>query len=380
MFEPMSVSRRLAWIPLFAAAVVAPAMDQTASEEYIRELAQLQEMERTSPTGQARDTSVFQVGLQVDDLRRLVVTDRFGQGTVYHYVTFRIRNSIGDSIGAELPFVSRYNEVLAQIAKEYRGVEVEGNALVVATETEDDRLNTVLDRSELAAHARNLQITVTAYDENGTRVDTLDAVHDGGQDLFSFDDAGRREVAVDYGLIRKRIEELHHRRFWLPSEIASKSLPPYDPSRTDAEGVAEGELFGVAIFDRLDTEGDRWTIELRGLSNRVRKHVPVHSREQISDYVSSRVVRRMYTVSFLRHGDEYARDLDAWTRLDEGWDWDETFQHLDLRRHIAMAVYFLDNIADAQNRPQPEVLEQFRTYYREMKEAHPELPELKLGE
>ncbi|MFW5846068.1 MAG: hypothetical protein ACOCXJ_07570, partial [Planctomycetota bacterium] len=352
--------RRLVIIAACAAVTSLPALEfGEESQEYRQELKELEEMEQLGPTGAVRDISAYQLDLKVDDLERIVIQDRLGGTRVYHYLPFRIRNRVSDTL-EDIDYSSRYNEVVAQIAREYQGVAVDDNALVVDTGTEDDRLNTVIDRNELAAHTREVQLTVTAHDENDTRLSTLDDVHQGSQGRFNFDDEGERDVAIGFDEVRKRIEERLRRRLWLPSEISRKQIPPYDPDVKNQEGVAEGELHGVAIFDRLDPEGDQWTIEFRGLSNRIRGEVPVHSRDEVSDYINTRVLRRMYTTTFRRFGDEYSRDLDPWTRVREGWQWDNTFQRLGRRKQAALATYFLDNIADAQNQPRPDVLDEFR--------------------
>lgn len=375
--------KRMLWTGRMALAttlaLVLPALpaSEDHSEEYLRDLAELHTMLRESPSGEARDMSNFALDIQVMDLERIVITDRLGRSDVYHYVIYRLRNRVNFSGAEEMSYSNSYNEVLAQIAAEYQDVEIAGNALKVVTEYEQDSdLNTILDRSDLVNNSRSVQIMVSAFDEDGTRLNTLDDIHHGSQDRFSFEDRGRRAVAVGYREIRKRIEERVRRRLHLASEIAGLELKPYDAGRKDAEGVAQGEIWGVAIFERIDPHGDRITLQFRGLSNASRLMVPVHQRHEVADYYNTRVLRRMYEVVFRRSGDEYSRDLDPFERISEGWEWDDTFQRLSLRRQIAAAVYFLDNIADARNRPDPAVEEQFLDHYQAQQSRFEQLPDL----
>ncbi|MFW5830405.1 MAG: hypothetical protein ACOCXA_09115 [Planctomycetota bacterium] len=351
------------------------------STDYSRDLAQLREMLVSGSAGASRDSGEYSLDIDVGDLQRFLHTPPGSEtGTVYHYVIFRLRNRIGQLQGVELDYSSHYNEVLAAIADEYRDVEVDGNALKVRSDhLEDSDLNVILDRSELTRRSRQVMPTIVAFDEDDTRMTALDDLHEGSQDRFNFDDEGRRDVALELDIVRKRIEEQQGRRLLLPNEIAEVRLQPYDPNRPGIEGFAQGEVFGIALFNDIDAHSDMVKIEFRGISNKTRVLETVHARDEVADYFNTRVLRRIYEVTYQRTGDEYARDLDRWERVDAGWVWDNTFQRLERRRDRALAIWFVDNIADAQNKPNQTVLEEFKRFYREQQQQHPELPDLKLG-
>jgi len=349
------------------------------SEDYTEDLETLREMLVESTTGVTRETNEYALRIQVDELQRFVLPGEKGYGEVYHYVIFRLRNRVGQLEDGTLGYSSHYNEVLAQIAEEYRDVEVDGNALRVISDTDtDDDLNTILDRSELARGNRQVPLTVIALDENLTRMEALDDIHEGHQDRFNFEDQGRRSIALGLDRVRKRIEERLNRRLLLPSEIAQIALEPYDPGREGVEGFVRGEVYGIAIFDSISPESDRITLQFHGISNKTRNIEPVHPRDQVADYFNTRVLRHIYQVTYRRSGDEYARDLDRFERSNAGWVWHNTFQRLTQRRDSAMTTWFLDNIADAQNKPNQAVFEEFQRYYREQQQRYPELPDLKL--
>ncbi len=313
-----------------------------------------------------RDMDTYELDFRPDPIERIIITDRDGSERVYHYMTFRLRNTISDDTKQKLAFRSRYAEVLQQIADNYEA-EVDGSRLSVGEQE-------ILNRDELTDRTRTIYLSVAAYDENDTRLDLLDNIYDGKMNTFNFDDEGKRAVEVGLDRVRKAIEEEQHRRLHLPSEIAGIELPTFDPATIDDEGIPAGQLNGVVIFHRLTAHGDRFTIKVRGLSNKMRRRVLVNrkdqKREEVENFYKARVYRRIYNIECERRGDEFYRDMDTFVITEHSWDWDNTFQRLERRRASAYARYFLDNIATKENKPNKSVEENFLNQHKEFREQN----------
>jgi hypothetical protein len=156
-------------------------------------------------------------------------------------------------------------------------------------------------------------------------------------------------------------------------------LPPYNAAKVDEEGVAEGEVFGVVLFNRLSLYGDRFTIDVRGLSNKFRIRQPDAKKGEVDNYLASRFMRRDYVLHYARPGDEYFRNLDRFELTKGGWEWVNTFQRLKERKSIAYARYFLNNITDEKNVRQPEVEKELWEYYGKVRtEEYPSAGDAKL--
>src|SRR5690606_18788591 len=153
-------------------------------------------------------------------------------------------------------------------------------------------------------------------------------------------------------------------------EIRAKELPTYDPSQQDPETFAAvGEVFGVVVFNRLNDHGDAFTIELRGLSNKLRVRKPETAAGAVENYSDTRILRRVYTMSYERPGDEHYRDLDRFELEESGWRWIDTFQRLSKRADMAYVRFFLDNLVDEDGHVQQATEDRFWPYFREARAA-----------
>ena len=330
-----------------------------------------------------RDVDVFELDFHPLDFDRILVDDGLGNKQVYHYLTFRLRNKVSDSAKYLQENASAFNEVMASIVKEYEGVSFntdEGPVLRVddATSIEDQRLAKLIDRADLKVKPRSVNITVVAHDENGSRFRLFDEVPgQGPQENFNFADMGDTRYGTTFLRVREAIEERERRRLLSVHEIRRTPLAPYKAEIRDDEGVSQGEVFGVLIFNRWPVLGDQFEVMVQGLSNKLRfqdfmvnESIP-EPKDQVQDYFGARILRRTYVMTFSRPGDEHYLDLDKFTMTSKGWEWKPTFNRIARRASMAYAKYFLDNIQldeerSAGGKPQlhnPEVADAAMAYY-----------------
>jgi len=304
----------------------------------------------------SRDVDVFELDFQPLDFDRILVKDGAEVEEVYHYLTFRLRNRVSDNAQYLLEHASAFNEVMDAITKEYQGVSFstdEGPTLRVddADSIEEERLATVVERADLKVRGRSVNITVLAHDENGSRFRLFDEVPgEGPQEAFDFADLGETRYGATYRRVREAIEEHEGRRLLSVHQIRDLELPPYNPQARDDEGVAQGEVFGVIIFNRLPVEGDRFEIMVQGLSNKLRfngmlvQQGSPDPKDQVQDYFNARILRRTYVMEFARPGDEYFLDQAGFELERHGWEWKPAFNRIARRSTMAYAKYFMDNI------------------------------------
>jgi hypothetical protein len=350
------------------------AAESTLSAEAQQQVAELEAMITS------RDTEEYEVAFEPIALDRVLIKDRLGREHLYHYLAFRVRNEISESQEEMLARTVRYNEILQQMATEYEYAQInEGVELDVHGEK-------VLDRADKRAKERHLAISVLAYDENGSAIDLLDEpIGSGDQKELNIPDYGDYTANTPLDLIRDKAEEQLGRKLLTLEEIRAKALPPFDPSQTDDETVsAVGEVYGVVIFNRLNDHGDHFTIEMRGLSSKLRVRLPEAEAGQVENYSNTRVLRRVYTLEYSRPGDEYYRDLDKFVLGTHGWRWLDTFQRLQTRSDMAYVRYFFANLEDKDGHRVPATEERFWAYYQKVLDGHPDadpkaLPDLEKG-
>lgn len=346
----------------------------TPNQEYLDQKAELEKLV------QSRDTDLYELNFEPLMMDEISLKDKAGKLHVYTYLTFRLRNEIKDATKPTIAKPSRYNEILKSITEQYEYAKVDGAQLAVDGVEGADGV--IVDRENLKPRTRTVNITVVAYNEHGTRIQLLDdPVGSGVQNDFNFPDYGELSRDTVLKRVREEVEEVAQRRLLTVDEIRTKELPPYDASKRDVEGVAEGEAFGVVLFKRLSVYGDNITVEVRGLSNKFRIRAPEHKPEEVGNYVASRFMRRVYILHYVRPGDEHFRHLDEYELVKGGWEWVNTFQRLQQRKSIAYAKYFLTNITDAKDVRQPDVEEELWEYYDAVRAANPDagdkLPDLK---
>ncbi len=320
----------------------------------------------------SRQVELFELSFDAIAIDRVLLKDKLGQERLFHYIAFRLRNEITDDTRQRAGSATRYNEILKQMADEY----ADRGASVVNAVALDVHGEKVLDRAELNAHKRTAALSVIAYDENGSRIQVLDEpVGSGTQNTFNFPDHGDTVAADAYGKVRDAAEEQVGRRLRTLDEIAALELPPYDAQTRDDEGVATGEAYGIIVFNRLNDHRDQFTVEVRGLSNKLRVKTPEPEKGQLENYLQTRVMRRVYVLHYDRPGDEFNRDQDPFRLTKGGWEWLNTFQRVSTRADMAYARYFLGNITDEKGDRSDAVEGEFWPYYQKARDARPQAGE-----
>lgn len=356
---------------LGALAPAAPAAEAAALESYLQQQEELREMLA------ARDTDPFELDFQPLAVDRILVRHRAEVPNVYHYLTFRLRNRVSDNAEFLRENANAFNEVMLAIEREYQGVSFDpGGSPRLRTDAEairDEELATIVARADLEVRTRTVNITAIVTDENGSRFRLFDAVPgDGPQEAFAFEDRGVTRQGAAYRRVREAIEEEHGRRFFSVHEIRGRELLPYNPDIRDSLGDAQGEVYGVLIFDRWPEEGDAFRIRVQGLSNNLRIREPEHAPDEVADYFNTRIYRRTYEIEVERPGDEYYLDQADIRITDHGWVWAPAFQRIAHRASMAYAEYFLDNIAvdraDGRTVTDDAVFDEFWAYYDEVLE------------
>ena len=356
------------------AAAAAPGGAGAPNQEYLDQKAELEKLV------QQRDTDLYELAFEPLAMDEVSLKDRLGNLHVFSYMTFRLRNEIRDATRPVIAKPSRYNEVLKAITERYEYAKAEGAQLSVDKVAGADGI--IVERQDLKPRTRKVNINVIAYNEHGTRIHLLDEpVGSGSHENFNFADYGERSSDAVFKRVREEVEEVAQRRLLTVDEIRVKELPPYNVGKINEEGVAEGEIYGVVLFNRLSVYGKQITVEIRGLSNKFRVRAPEHKPEEVGNYVAARYMRRVYTVHYNRPGDEFFRHLDEYEMVKGGWEWINTFQRLEQRKNMAYATFFLDNIADDKDKPQEKVENELWQYYDAVREEKPKaadkLPDLK---
>ena len=303
-----------------------------------------------------RDTEEYELDFEPLAFDRILVRDRLGENKVFHYMTFRLRNRVSDSADYLTKHASVYNEVLDGMVREYGFLrkETEGGIKLVVDDVqalEDERMATILERVALKARPRKVNLTVVGYDQHGTRFRLFDVdPGNGPQEDFNFAD---RSLVVAksnyYKRVHEVIEERYRQRLYTTHEIRDLQIPVYQPDLPttfpDGYGMAQGEVNGVIIFDRLNDLGNEFTFYLNGLSNKQRFSWPeILPQGKVEDYFNMRATRRTFVVRLSRTGDEYNLDRKPFTIRSSGWKWVERFLRLEQRRAIAYSRYYQHNI------------------------------------
>lgn len=355
------------------------AAEPQESEQYLKAKAELEAMVAKW------DQGLFELTFEPGTIDRVTLTDRLGETRIFHYLTFRLRNQV--TVGGVTPIsqAKGYNEVLAAVAKQYDQAKVaseQGVALTV--DGVQGRDGVIVERQDALVRTRAVSIGVLAYDERGSRIHLLGEKGSDPADAFAFRDLGNPITSTVVDAVRERVEEIQGRRLLTPDEIRGRELPPYDAAKRTEEGWAVGELHGVVIFDRLSDFGRKFTLEVRGLSNKFRIHWPEAERGKVENYLESRFQRRAFVLHYALLGDEYFRDRDRFELVKAGWEWLPTFQRNDKRRTMAYSRYFLENITtDKADSVNSETATRFWNWYDEQRKAQevrekvPQLPDLK---
>jgi hypothetical protein len=313
----------------------------------------------------SRDVDLYELYFQPLELDEVIVKDRLGRERVYSYLAFCLRNQVIDATIPAVGKPSRYSEVLQAIAQQYEVAKVspEGGGKLSIDKIEGPD-GVILERQDMKPRTRSVNITVLAYDEHGTRIHLLDEpIGSGPQENFNFPDYGEPNSDDVFKRVREEAEEAQNRRLLTVDEIRKLKMPPYNPAKRNEEGVSEGEVFGVVLFNRLSLYGNHFTVEVRGLCNKFRLRGADGPKNQPENYLTSRLLRRVMVLHYDRPGDEFFRDLDRFTLGKGGWEWVSTFQRLKQRKSVSYAKYFLNNIVDEKNERQPPVEQELWEYY-----------------
>ncbi len=331
-----------------------------------------------------RDLELFEMSFEPLSFDRVVLTTRTGDSAVFNYMTFRLRNEVADKTSTPLSKAKGYNDVLAAIQEQYAGIakRVEDNGVKLQVEGVAGKEGTIVERQDSQIHEKKVALTVYGWDEHGTRLRLLeDPIGTGPQETFNFPDLGVTSWSGVSDRVKDRVEEKEGRQLYSLDKIRAAVLPPYTPGERDPQtGWAKGEVYGVAIFHRLDDYGNHFTFQVHGLSNKFRMHFPDTEAGKVENYLDARFWRREYVLHYDRSGDEYYRELDPFTLTKGGWEWVNTFQRLDQRRTISYARFFLENIANDKGAPNADVETEFWKYYADVRTGHQakkdELPDL----
>ncbi len=356
-----------------------------ASQEYLDDKAALEAMVNS------RDMELFEMSFEPLSFDRVTLPDRTGRERVYNYLAFRLRNQVADKSSKLLSQAKGYNDVLESITKQYEmAKKVEGNGTRLDIEGIESKEGIegndaiIVQRLDAQTHKKKMSITVLGYDENGARIRLLDEpVGSGQQESFNFPDLGDTARSAIAERVKDKVEEKEGRELYTLDKIRTIELPPYDGTKRQENGWAEGEIYGMAMFNRLTDYGDYFTFEVRGLSNKLRVRWPDTEAGKVENYLDMRVFRRVYVLHYDRIGDEYFRELDPFKLTKDGWEWINTFQRNDQRRNMAYARYFLNNITsenDPEQKPNAAVEAELWQYYNEVRSQRPEkadkLPDL----
>lgn len=354
--------------------------------EFLAEKAQLEEMLSK------RQLDLFELQFIPGKLDRVVMRDRRGRDHVYNYLTFSIRNVATVDQAQFAARAKGYNEVLQAIAQQYEMAKVDNEGGVkLKIDGVEGQDGVVLERTESKLRTRTVSLTALASDEDGTRIRLLDEPPGSGpQEQYAFPDLGEPTSARVIQRILEKVEEQEGRKLLSSEALRTFELPPFDgvtrieakditnPAH-DTDGWLVGEAHGVLLFPRLSDYGDRFTIQINGLCNKMRFRHPAIEAGKPENYFQTRVLRRTMVLTFDRPGDEFFRDLDRFRLASHGYRWVESFQRTDIKRTGAYARYFLSNIADEKGGLNATVKEQFWPYYDELRTANDKLPDLKAG-
>jgi hypothetical protein len=352
----------------------APAADAGApSQEYLEAKAQLEEMLAK------RDLEVFEVNFEPLTLDRIVIKDRLGQSHDFQYLAFRVRNQVG-STGTPVSQSKGYNDVLTAMAAQYEQAKVTKEGGVgLAVEAGDAKDGMIVERKDARTTSRALDLSVLAFDEHGTRIRLLnDASAGGAQESFNFPDLGHPVQSTPNAQVRDRVEEALHRKLLTVDEIRARKLLPYDAAKLTEEGWAEGELYGVFIFNRLSEYGKHLTFQVRGLSNKFRERWPAVETGKVENYLDARFFRRTFVLHYEHLGDEFYRDQDRYDLQRASWEWIPTFQRNAQRKFIAYSRYWLNNVTAANGDSLNQALEDefWPVYNQRRAEVGEKLPDL----
>lgn len=366
---------------LLACAAFLPAEDiANPSQEYLDQRAELEAMT------EKRDLDLYEVTFEPVAFDRVVIPDRLGGARSYGYLAFRIRNQVSASSAIPTSQSKGYNEVLEAIVRQYEQARVsKEHGVSLAIDGVAGKEGLIIERTDARTGTRALDLTFQLSDDRGSRQRVItDPSAPKAADDFGFADLGTTVQASVSGEVRDRIEEQLGRRLLTLDEIRTRTLPPYDAATRTDEGWSAGELWGVAVFSSLPTEGRRYTIDVRGLTNKFRIRWTPTEAGKPENYLSTVFYRRVYRLEYNVLGDEYHRQEGAFSLAKAAWEWQATFQRQDQRRTQALVRYYLNNITgdggDTLNRP---VAEGALRWYEESRQASPEraakLPEIHAG-
>ncbi len=365
--------------------VVAGESDQP-TPEFLADKAQLEEMITK------RQLYLFELQVIPGKLGRVVLHDRRGRDHVFNYLTLTIRNQATADPALLATRAKGYNEVLQAIAQQYEMAKVDSEGGVkLKIDGVEGQDAIVLERTEAKLRTRTVNLTAQAADEDGSRIRLLDEPPGSGpQEQYAFPDIGEPNSAKVIQRIHELAEEQEGCKLLSSEALRNFPLPPFDgvtrieakditnPAH-DTDGWLVGEARAVLLFPRLSDYGDRFTIQINGLCNKMRFRQPAIEAGKPENYFQTRVLRRTMVMVYDRPGDEFFRDLDAFALTKAGYQWVASFQRTDVRKTIAYANYFLANITDEKGGVNAPVKEQFWPYYDELRTTHTTLPDLKAG-
>jgi|GEM_PF-3550633 len=372
-----TVCRSLSLAVLACCSVAVTAVDKgEPSTQYLEQRKELEQMlER-------RNLELYEFHFTALAFDQVALQDRLGNVKIVYYMTFRLRNQMGDAQSQPWSEYKGYNEVLATIAQQYEAAKVTkeaGTALAIADVKEVPAADAViLRRDDAQVKPRQVAITAVITDENGTRLRLLDDKPGAGpQETFNFADMGDTSISTVSQLARTKVEETVQRKLLLTDEIRTLTLPPYDATKRNEYGWADGEVYGVLLFNDLSDLGDHFMVEVRGLSNKYRIHWPETPSGKVEDYLTADFLRRSFVLEYDRPGDEHQRDLDSLVLIKSGWQWRQAFQRIAERKAMAYSRYYLSNIAtQADEVVNKTVEEEFWVDYATDRKSYDKLPDL----
>lgn len=369
------------------------------TKEYLAQREQLEKMLAESLSGRQRDLELYELEFTPLRMDRVIVTGRNGRERVFNYLAFRVRNQATADAAQLVTKAKGYNQVLQTVTAQYEKAKIatEGG-VALRVDGIEGKEGVVLERQDAKPRERTVSLTAWCWDERGTRIAPLheapvtrnrgvldrDGIETAERHDFLFSDQGDATAASNYREVREAIEDRMGQRLLSLDELRGFSLPPFDGQarvqvedindpKYDLRGWYVGEAYGVVVFNRLSDHGNRFTIEMHGLSNKFRPQQVVlddATGAKPGNYLEQPIRRRTFVLKYNRPGDEYFRDLDSFDQVEAGWIWVDSYQRQRTRSTVAYSRWFLNTVNDGKGGLNPAINGAFWPWYAKVRDEY----------